>query len=242
MPILSAPVATALNAKGAIPENHFLSLGVVGLYSRACANRVVAEADLVFFIGSRTGSQVTNNYAIPKIGTRTIQLDIDPEELGRTYPNIVSLCGDVKLSLRKMLAAIDKPPRQRAEWLALPQALILCGGIADKLAAVLEGLEVDEARMRANLGLTRGQIMAEAVMMALGAALGHEAAHALVHRAARRASEAGTALGEELAGDPEITRHVTPERLAALVDPASYLGLSAASATAVADRVEGAAP
>ena len=127
-----------------------------------------------------------------------------------------------------------------AEWLALPQALILCGGIVDKLATVLEGLEVDGARMRANLELTRGQIMAEAVMMALGTALGHETAHALVHKAARRAAEAGTTLGEELAGDPEIARHVSPDELAGLVDPASYLGLSATSAHAVADRVEGA--
>lgn len=127
-----------------------------------------------------------------------------------------------------------------AEWLALPQALILCGGIVDKLATVLGGLEVDAARMRANLELTRGQIMAEAAMMALGAALGHEAAHSLVQKAARRASEAGTTLGEELAADPEVARHVTAEQLETLLDPASYLGLSAASATAVADRIEGA--
>lgn len=127
-----------------------------------------------------------------------------------------------------------------AEWLALPQALILCGGVVDKLASVLEGLEVDEARMRANLELTRGQIMAEAVMMALGPAVGHEAAHSLVLKATRRASETGVTLGEALASDPEVARHVSPEELAALVDPASYLGLSASSAAAVADRVEGA--
>jgi 3-carboxy-cis,cis-muconate cycloisomerase len=124
------------------------------------------------------------------------------------------------------------------EWLALPQALILCGGIVDKLAIVLEGLEVDTVRMRANLELTRGQIMAEAVMMALGKAVGHEAAHVLVHRAARRASETGTTLGEELADDPEVARHISPDELLALADPASYLGLAATSAGAVADRVE----
>lgn len=126
-----------------------------------------------------------------------------------------------------------------AEWIALPQALILCGGIVDKLATVLEGLKVDEERMRANLELTRGQIMAEAVMMALGESVGREAAHTLVHRASRRAAESGATLGEELAADPEVTRRVAPDELAALVDPASYLGLSATSANAVAGRVEG---
>jgi len=114
---LSIPIATSLNARALVADDHPLAVGVPGSYSRWCANRAVAAADLVFFIGSSTGSQVTNNYAIPKIGTRVIQLDIEPEELGRTYPNVVSLCGDVKLSLQKMLAAIDKPPRQRVEWL-----------------------------------------------------------------------------------------------------------------------------
>ena len=56
-----------------------------------------------------------------------------------------------------------------AEWVALPEALVLAAGVVDKLASVLEGLEVDAARMRANLDVSRGQIMAEAVMMALGA-------------------------------------------------------------------------
>jgi adenylosuccinate lyase/3-carboxy-cis,cis-muconate cycloisomerase len=129
-----------------------------------------------------------------------------------------------------------------AEWLALPSAMILCGGIVDKLATVLEGLEVDEARMRANLELTRGLIMAEAAMMALGASIGHEAAHTLVQQASRRASESGTTLGDELAADPEVVRHMSPEELASLVEPSSYLGLAAASAAAVADRVGGTSP
>ncbi len=123
------------------------------------------------------------------------------------------------------------------EWVALPQAFILCGGIVDKLAVVLEGLEVDAGRMRANLDLTRGQIMAESVMMALGRSVGHEAAHALVARASRRAAEAGTALGAELAEDPEVVRHLPADELAVLLDPGAYLGLSATSANAVSGRV-----
>ena len=114
---LSIPVATSLSARALVPDDHPLAVGVPGTYSRWCANRAVAAADLVFFIGSSTGSQVTNNYAMPKIGTRVIQLDIDPEELGRTYPNTVSLCGDVKLTLARMSASITERPRVRAEWL-----------------------------------------------------------------------------------------------------------------------------
>jgi acetolactate synthase-1/2/3 large subunit len=115
--MLSIPVATSLNARGIMRDDHPLHVGVPGSYSRWCANQAIASADLVFFIGSHTGGQVTNGWSIPKIGTPTIQLDIDPRELGRNYPNTVSLCGDAKVTLAKLIeGAGDQPPR-RAEWL-----------------------------------------------------------------------------------------------------------------------------
>jgi adenylosuccinate lyase/3-carboxy-cis,cis-muconate cycloisomerase len=126
-----------------------------------------------------------------------------------------------------------------AEWVAVPQAFILAGGLLDKLAHVLEGLEVDEGRMRANLDLTSGQIMAEAVMIALARVIGHESAHHLVLVASRRATAEGRNLAAVLADDPEVTAVLPASRLESLMDPASYLGLSVASAEAVADRVEG---
>lgn len=114
--MLSIPIATSLHAKALVPDDHPLAVGVPGSYSRWCANMAVAAADLVFFVGSHTGGQVTNGWQIPKIGTRTIQLDIDPDELGRNYPNIVSLHGDAKVTLQKLIAAVEAKPR-RAEWL-----------------------------------------------------------------------------------------------------------------------------
>ena len=113
---LQIPIATGLHARAIVPDDHPLGVGVPGSYSRWCANKAVAAADLVFFIGSHTGGQVTNGWQIPKIGTRTIQLDIDPNELGRNYPNAVSLCGDAKVTLQKMLQGVGAPT-QRAEWL-----------------------------------------------------------------------------------------------------------------------------
>jgi len=121
--MLSIPVATSLNGKGTISDNHPLSLGVVGTYSRWCANRAVAEADLVFFIGSRTGSQVTNNWKIPRVGTPVIQLDISPADLGRNYPNIVSLLGDAKVTLRRLIEAL-KPMEPRTGWVRRVQQLV----------------------------------------------------------------------------------------------------------------------
>ncbi|MFN8006905.1 MAG: thiamine pyrophosphate-binding protein [Terriglobia bacterium] len=119
---LEIPVATSLNAKGTIRENHPLSVGVPGTYSRACANRAIAEADLVFFVGSRTGSQVTNFWRIPRPGTRVIQLDLSPEELGRHYSNTVSLCGDARTVLRQILQTLGRRSSRRT-WLQRIQEL-----------------------------------------------------------------------------------------------------------------------
>lgn len=112
---LSIPVATSINAKAAIIDGHPLAVGVSGSYSRDCANRALAEADLVFFVGSHTGGQVTNNWMFPPAGTAVIQLDIEPAELGRNYPNTVSILGDAKVSLRSMIEAAA-PRTDGAGW------------------------------------------------------------------------------------------------------------------------------
>jgi acetolactate synthase-1/2/3 large subunit len=121
--MLNIPVATSLNAKGTIPDDHPLAVGVCGTYSRRCANQVVSEADLVFFIGSHTGSQVTTEWQIPAAGTPVIQLDIDPAELGRSYPIQVGLQGDAKASLRKLIENME-PLGPRAEWVNRAQQLV----------------------------------------------------------------------------------------------------------------------
>ena len=121
--MLSIPVATSLNAKGTIPDNHPLSVGVVGSYSRWCANRVVFESDLVIYIGSHTGSQVTNEWRVPAVGASVIQIDIDPSELGRSYPNEVSLHGDAKATIRKLIEALE-PIGSRTDWVSRAQELV----------------------------------------------------------------------------------------------------------------------
>lgn len=122
---LQIPVATSLTAKGAMPENHALCVGVVGVYSRACANQAVSEADLVFFVGNHTGGQITANWRVPAPGTPVIQLDIDAGELGRNYPNAVSLLGDAKVALRMMVdAAQGRVSDSRAAWNVRVQQLV----------------------------------------------------------------------------------------------------------------------
>ncbi len=121
--MLNIPVATSLNAKGTITDDHRLSVGVVGSYSRWCANRVVAEADLVIYIGSHTGSQVTNEWKVPASGTQVIQIDIEPAELGRSYPNEVSLQGDAKATVQKLIESLE-PTHDRTEWTSRAAELV----------------------------------------------------------------------------------------------------------------------
>jgi len=120
---LQIPVATSLNAKAALSDDHPLNVGVPGTYSRWCANRVISEADLVFFIGSHAGGQVTTNWQVPKTGVAAIQLDIDPEELGRNYPLKAALLGDAKVTLQKLIASAPATSG-RQPWLARVRQLV----------------------------------------------------------------------------------------------------------------------
>jgi len=106
--LLSIPVATSLGGKGSIPEDHPLSIGVVGKYGRKSANDIVTKSDLVLFVGSKTGSLVTNDFSIPKPGTRIIHIDITPDVQGRNYKTDVSILADAKLGLRALIDVISQ--------------------------------------------------------------------------------------------------------------------------------------
>ena len=117
------PVATSVDGKGSIPETHPLSVGVTGNYSAWCANKAVCESDLVIYVGSATGDQTTNSWKVPAIGIPIVQIDIDPAELGRNYPNTIGVLGDAKVTLDHLTAAL-KPSDGNADWLARTRQLV----------------------------------------------------------------------------------------------------------------------
>jgi 3-carboxy-cis,cis-muconate cycloisomerase len=112
------------------------------------------------------------------------------------------------------------------EWIVLPEAFCLLAGALKQARFVLEGLEVDEERMRANLDMTNGLIVSEAVMMGLGRHLGREYAHDLVYDICREAVRQKRPLLELLLENKEISAAMSRTDLAALCDPANYLGQS----------------
>ena len=112
---LNIPVAVSMDAKGIIPDDHPLNVGPIGTYCRPSANKVVAEADLVFFIGCNTGDQVTKDWTLPLPDTRIIQLDINPVELGRNYRGTISMLGDARTALRDLNKELHKS-RKNESW------------------------------------------------------------------------------------------------------------------------------
>jgi 3-carboxy-cis,cis-muconate cycloisomerase len=128
-----------------------------------------------------------------------------------------------------MLAAMPQEHERalggwQAEWVTMPELILVAAGAARATTEALEGLLVDAARMRTNLEMTRGLVLAEAVSMALGEHMGRSEAHARVEAASRRAVDQKRTLAETLAEDPAITAWLPPEEIKARLAPESYLG------------------
>ena len=122
------------------------------------------------------------------------------------------------------------------EWSALPEAFLLAGSALHQSAFLLRGLEVDTARMKRNLDLTGGLIVAEAVMMGLAPEIGRQAAHDVVYDACREAIEGRVSLFDALMRHDDVVARLGEARLRELTDPAGYLGAAAVMARAVAAR------
>ena len=112
------------------------------------------------------------------------------------------------------------------EWISLPEIFLLASGALAQTKLLVCGLEVDADRMRANLDLTRGMIVSEAVMMGLGPHLGRQRAHDLVYDICRKVTATGVPLVELLARNADISKHLTRAELDKMCDPAAYLGLA----------------
>jgi 3-carboxy-cis,cis-muconate cycloisomerase len=113
-----------------------------------------------------------------------------------------------------------------AEWIAIPESFILSAGALHQAKFALGGLIVDTERMKHNLGITRGLIVAEAVMMGMAPFTGRQQAHDIVYGACRTVNEKGGTLAEALAALPEVIRHFERAAIDRMTDPANYLGLA----------------
>jgi 3-carboxy-cis,cis-muconate cycloisomerase len=130
-----------------------------------------------------------------------------------------------------MLAAMTQEHERgagawQAEWETLLELLRLTGSAAAIARELLNGLEVDPEKMRADMDLTGGLVMSESVAAALAPALGRAEAQQLVEKVARRAVESRRAFREVLLELPEVSGGLGPDGLDAALDPAGYLGVA----------------
>lgn len=114
----------------------------------------------------------------------------------------------------------------QAEWIAIPEAFALTAASLGQAKFMLAGLEVRTERMRQNLDMTRGLIVAEAVMMGLAPELGRQVAHDVVYAACRVANDENVSLLDALLRDAEVSARLPRAELECLTDPANYLGLA----------------
>jgi 3-carboxy-cis,cis-muconate cycloisomerase len=113
-----------------------------------------------------------------------------------------------------------------AEWMAIPESFVLTAGALHQAKFALGGLIVDTGKMAANLDISRGLIVAEAVMMGLAPAIGRQEAHDVVYDACRLANEKGMTLADALAADPRIAERIDRPTIERLTSPKNYLGLA----------------
>lgn len=124
------------------------------------------------------------------------------------------------------------------EWSVIPESFVFTAGALEQAKFMLAGLEVDGARMRRNLDISGGLIVAEAVMMGLAPHIGRQTAHDVVYDACRKAAESHRTLAEVLCEDPKVSSRLDSDTVHALCDPCNYLG----SAPQMVDRVRGFRP
>jgi acetolactate synthase-1/2/3 large subunit len=118
---IQAPITVTLDAKSLVLEEEPLFRGMVGLYGRSCTNHMVDEADLVIYFGSNTSDHTTANWKLPRAHIQTIQVDMDPVEIGRNYAKCIGIQADVRSTLEVLAQACNT--QSRDEWLNYTKTL-----------------------------------------------------------------------------------------------------------------------
>ncbi len=118
--LLSMPVATTFSGRAVLPDDHSLSVGLLGNIGSGCARNAVEAADVVFLVGFKSGQNSTCNWTLPRADQKVIHLDLDPAEIGKVFATEVGLAGDAQLGLRALGAALKKqvalnPPNRVAQ-------------------------------------------------------------------------------------------------------------------------------
>src|SRR6478735_242928 len=219
-----------------------LGFGSMTVPSRALGDHLAENVTLLGLLAATCGKIGREIYTLMKTEFGEVEEPVPPGTVGSsTMPqkrnpklcqDIIAAAAEIRAQVPMALEAMmTEHEADRTTSLMMDsaeaRACIATGDMLSRLAEIMRGLRVDPARMRANLDLGGGLIMAEAVMLDLGAAIGRQHAHDVVYDAAQAAFVEGKPFAELLAADRRLTAHMDPRAIGTLLDPTAYTGLCA---------------
>jgi adenylosuccinate lyase len=219
-----------------------LGFGSMAVPSRAIGDHLAENVMLLGLLAATCGKIGREIYTLMRTEYGEVEEPVPPGTVGSsTMPqkrnpklcqDIIAAAAEIRAQVPLALEAMTtEHEADRTTSLMMDtaeqRACIATGDMLSRLGAVMRGLRLDPARMRANLDLGGGLIMAEAVMLELGAAIGRQHAHDAVYDAAQDAFVQGRPFGDLLAADQRVAAHMGAQQIAALLDPAAYTGLCA---------------
>ncbi len=228
-----------------------LGMGTMRVPSRAIGDHAGENVLLLGLLAATCGKIGREIYTLMKTEFGEVEEPVPPGTVGSsTMPqkrnpklcqDIIAAAAEIRAMVPLALEAMmteheaDRTTSLMSD-IAESRACIATGDMLARLTEVMRGLSLNPARMRANLDLGGGLIMAEAVMLDLGRILGRQHAHDAVYDAAQAAFVEGRNFRDLLAADPRVAAHLTPDAIAALLDPTAYIGLCAEMARDAAAR------
>jgi 3-carboxy-cis,cis-muconate cycloisomerase len=230
-----------------------LGFGSMTVPSRALGDHLAENICLLGLLAATCGKIGREIYTLMKTEFGEVEEPVPPGTVGSsTMPqkrnpklcqDIIAAAAEVRTQVPLALEAMTtehEADRTTSVMMdgAEARACIATGDMLARLAEVIRGLKVDARRMRANLDLGGGLIMAEAVMLDLGAAIGRQYAHDVVYDAAQATVVEGKPFSDLLAADPRVTRHMDRTAIDKLLDPTAYTGLCADMAREGATRAQ----
>ena len=233
-----------------------LGFGTMTVPSRALGDHLAENICLLGLLAATAGKIGREIYMLMKTEFAEVEEPVPPGTVGSsTMPQKRNpkLCQDVIAASAEIRAVVPlaleamqtEHEADRTTSLMMDsaesRACIATGDMLSRLVEIMRGLRLDPKRMRANLDLGGGLIMAEAVMLQLGATIGRQHAHDVVYDAAQAAAVEGRPFGDLLAADPRVTAHLDTAAIEALLDPTAYTGLCADMAREGAARARSAA-
>ena len=219
--------------------------------SRTLGDHLAENICLLALIAGTAGKIAREIYTLMKTEFGEVEEPVPPGTVGSsTMPqkrnpklcqDIIAAAAEVRAAVPLALEAMQaEHEADRTTSLIMEaaeaRAAIGLGDALARLVEVLRGLRLDPERMRRNLDLGGGLIMAEAVMLKLGAQIGRQRAHDVVYDAAQAAFLENRLFADLLAADPRVTEHLDQKAITALLDPAAYTGLCAEMARDAATR------